>query len=301
MTSQNQLREEVNLRLMSALKDNTVPWRQAWASDVTCAMPSNILTKLPYRDINPILLRADALKNGYRSKWWGLEQQWKCMGGQILPSAKSTHIYQRYSDTVRQVSVYNLDSITGSCFDKLRPSSAVKSWRESVDERGTPMWGESAERGWYNIRAERVIKATGADFRELLGNEAAYYRPPKDYIVIPTIAQFFFGPGGPEAYYSTAFHELMHFTESRLGWLADPRRSIKDKYAIGEMRAEIGSAYLCAATGVAPTDKGTNHGKYLGHWLTIMGEDNSMIFRISHAASVAADYILSFSQKKVAA
>src|SRR5262249_34850773 len=68
--------------------------------------------------------------------------------------------------------------------------------------------------------------------RERNGNKAMYYRPPEDYILIPLKLQFDFGPGGPEAYYGTIFHEIAHASENRLGWLADPARSVKDRYVL---------------------------------------------------------------------
>lgn len=301
MVSQTQIRDEINTQLIEALKSNTiVPWQQPWA-DVASVMPTCILTKLPFRDINPILLRIAAARSGYTSKWWGTERQWTIMGGKLLPEAKGVRIYHQAASELKDRVVHNLDVVSGSMFDKLRGTHDVKMFSEARDKQGNRLWKMESGRGLVNIEAERVIRATGADFREELRNGAFYYYPPLDYIVLPTMSQFYYGRGGPASYYATAFHELTHWTESRLGWLAEPGRSIKDRYAVGEMRADIGSAYLCAACGIPPQkddinfDPRTNFCRYVKHWLRIMGEDNRFIFRVTKAASEAADYVLSLA------
>jgi hypothetical protein len=96
--------------------------------------------------------------------------------------------------------------------------------------------------------ANQVIAATGADVRHVAGDKAAYFRPPLDYIVLPLKDQFDKGPFVLPGYYTTAFHELMHWTEHRLGWTGS--------YALGELRAEIGAAYLAAEITQIADDRG---------------------------------------------
>jgi antirestriction protein ArdC len=137
--------------------------------------------------------------------------------------------------------------------------------------------------------AEKVIISTGWDIRHIRGDEAAYHRPPLDFIVLPPKEQFVNGPFGMAGYYGTAFHELMHASESRLGWTGS--------YALGELRAELGSCYLAAEVGI-PTPEGLeNHARYLDHWIREMGADSRVIFQIASAASKGADLVLSFSRQ----
>lgn len=99
------------------------------------------------------------------------------------------------------------------------------------------------------------------------------------------------------AYYNTAFHELVHHSEHRLTWLADPPLTIKDRYAIGEMRADIGSAFLGARIGFPyPEAMRANHTKFVRTWMKVMQADNTFIFRVAGASWDAADFILSFSE-----
>ncbi|WP_446692538.1 zincin-like metallopeptidase domain-containing protein [Sphingobium indicum] len=53
--------------------------------------------------------------------------------------------------------------------------------------------------------------------------------------------------------------------------------------------AEMGSAFLCAAIGIAPT---VRHADYIGSWLAVLREDSRAIFRAASAATKAADWLL---------
>jgi antirestriction protein ArdC len=88
-------------------------------------------------------------------------------------------------------------------------------------------------------------------------------------------------------YYGVATHELSHWTESRCKW--------QGSYPEGELRAEIGGAFLLAALGVPQSDDLSNHKAYVANWLEALNKDSRFIFRAASAASKAADFILSFA------
>ena len=136
---------------------------------------------------------------------------------------------------------------------------------------------------------EQVISATGWDIRHVPGDKALYVRPPHDYIVLPPKQQSASGPFGMAGYYGTAFHELLHATEHRLGWTGS--------YALGELRAELGATYLAAEVGIPAPENMENHARNLDHWLKAMRADSRVIFQIASAASKGADLILSFSRQ----
>ena len=62
-------------------------------------------------------------------------------------------------------------------------------------------------------------------------------------------------------------------------------------YALEEIIAETGSAFLCAAMSIVPT---VRHADYIGSWLECLRQDNRAIIRAASAASKAADYLLAF-------
>ena len=97
-----------------------------------------------------------------------------------------------------------------------------------------------------------------------------------------------------EAYYSTLFHELTH-------WTGLPSRCDRDMtgcfgsaaYAMEELVAELGAAYLCSALGIIPEPR-PDHAQYLAHWLGVLKADKRAIFTAASKASQAEDYLKTF-------
>jgi antirestriction protein ArdC len=131
--------------------------------------------------------------------------------------------------------------------------------------------------------AEELIEATGADIR--YGGDRAFYSPNGDFIQLPPKATFH----SDGAYYETAFHELGHWSESRLDW--------HGSYAQNELIAEMAACFLAAELGVPNGEGLANHASYVKSWLDAMRGDHNYIFRASSQASKVADYLLSFTQQ----
>lgn len=142
-------------------------------------------------------------------------------------------------------------------------------------------------------QAEQLIRATGADIR--IGGDKAYYDVAGDFIRVPPPQAFL----EPVNFNRTLTHELGHWSGAghRLG--RDLSGSFGSKiYLQEELCAELCSAYVCAALGIVPT---VRHADYLGAWLDHLREDNRAIVRAASAASKAADYLLAFRDRPVAA
>jgi antirestriction protein ArdC len=103
------------------------------------------------------------------------------------------------------------------------------------------------------------------------------------------------------AYFNTVFHEVSHWSEHRLNWLADPHLPTKERYRIGELRATLGASFLCSEIGIPFYHGKTSHRMFVGTWLELMRADPTLIFRVSEAASEAAKFILSFKRNQEAA
>jgi len=172
---------------------------------------------------------------------------------------------------LKQYHLFNLDQVEGECLDHLRVVETIVSNCDFVDFEP----------------AEEAIKATGADIR--FGGDRAFYRPPiigydGDFIQMPNKQTFV----APKEFYATALHELMHWSERRVGWTGS--------YGEGELRAEIGACYSLSELGVPQSDDLTNHHAYLENWLAALRSDPRFIFAASSEASKAADYVLSFNR-----
>lgn len=304
MSTQQQLRQSITEQIVAALETgDTPPWRRPWRVGPNAGFPANVVSKNPYRGINPILLDMAAARHGLTSKWWGTFNQWKQLGGRVMP--RPSHVppgrwgtqivfWSPITKTVtnhdgkgeedrffvmRSYTVFNVDQVEGDRLDHLR------AWRGEDDTASEVVIDYEP--------AEAAIAATGIDIRH--GGARAFYSPSEDYVRVPPKASF----TEPDEYYETVFHELVHSTEhpSRLDW---NRKEKENTYAMGELVAEIGACYLARELGVPASENLTNHIAYLANWLKAMKDDPRFIFTASSQASKAADYLLSFSRHEEA-
>jgi antirestriction protein ArdC len=167
---------------------------------------------------------------------------------------------------LRTFVVFHLDQVDGD-------GPTLKRFRTPVEGR--------TEFDRYE-EAERVIAATGAAIHH--GGDRAVYHRLTDAITLPPRDRF----KSQADYYTTAFHEVAHWTERRLGW--------DGPYALGELRAEMASCFLATEVGVPQSDDLTNHQAYVASWLRALEGDPSVVFRIASAASAAADHVLGYSR-----
>lgn len=61
-------------------------------------------------------------------------------------------------------------------------------------------------------------------------------------------------------------------------------------YAMEELVAELGAAFLCADVGVTNSPR-PDHAAYVASWLRLMLNDTRAIFTAARKASEAADYV----------
>jgi antirestriction protein ArdC len=89
MATQNEIRAGITARILQALQAGQVPpWRRPWRDTANCGMPSNAVTKKPYRGINVLLLGC----RSYPSRWWATYRQWRELGGQVRRGERGTRI-----------------------------------------------------------------------------------------------------------------------------------------------------------------------------------------------------------------
>src|ERR1700733_16128923 len=95
-----------------------------------------------------------------------------------------------------------------------------------------------------------------------------------------------------ESYYATLAHEMTHWTrhESRLNRDLGRKRFGDAGYAMEELVAEIGAAFLCADLGITPEVR-EDHAAYIGSWLKVLKGDKRFIFTAASHAQRAADFL----------
>lgn len=109
--------------------------------------------------------------------------------------------------------------------------------------------------------------------------------PPRELFIGSTTSS------ATEAYYSTLLHELTHGTGPAHRCDRDlSGRFGTDAYAMEELVAELGAAFLCAELGVAVEPR-ADHAQYLAHWLNVLKADKRAIFTAASKAGEAAAYV----------
>jgi antirestriction protein ArdC len=295
MPSQTEIREAITTQIITALESGSVPpWRRPWRIGKNAGAHANVVSKRSYRGLNPILLDLASQTHSFSSKWWGTFQQWKSLGGRVMPrpdhippgkwgtqvifcAPVNKKVQNENGDleddrffVLRLYTVFNVDQVSG--LDHL------KAGQPDTDEGLTVDYQP----------ADDAIAATGANIR--FGGSKAFYSLSDDYIQMPPKVTF----ESLDEFYGTFLHELCHWSERRLGW---DRKQKENSYALGELVAEIGACFLCRELGVPATDDMTNHVAYMANWLQAMKNDPRFIFTASAQASKATDFILSFSRK----
>lgn len=254
----------------------SAPWNQA------TSMPVNLVSKNNYNGINVLLLWGSALRQGFSSNVWASYKQWSEKGCQVKKGSKSTMItfWKSYEKTVvqadgttedetrivpRYYNVFNADQVEG--YDA-----------PTVDATET-----SLER---IQRIDQVIINTGANI--VYGGNRACYIPSMDQIALPNFQDF----TSVEGFYSTAFHELAHWTGSKTRLDRDLSGRFGDEsYAMEELVAELSAAFTCANLGITSETR-QDHAKYIKSWLKVLKNDKKAISAAASKASKATDFIM---------
>ena len=134
-------------------------------------------------------------------------------------------------------------------------------------------------------RAEKVLKLSDIRY----GGNRAYYDPAGDYICLPFRRQF----KSPEHFYATALHEVVHWTGHPMRLNREFGRCFGDKkYALEELVAEMGAAFLEARLGIEW--KKLRHPGYIKSWLEVLEKDRThkVIFSAARKAQEACEWVL---------
>lgn len=104
----------------------------------------------------------------------------------------------------------------------------------------------------------------------------------------------------PEGFYATLAHELTHWTKApqRLGRDLGRKRWGDEGYAMEELVAELGAAFVCADLALTPEPR-AEHAAYIGSWLKALKDDKRAIFTAAAHAQRAADYLTGLQPQEV--
>lgn len=284
MATQEQIRSGLARRVLTALKAGNPPWRSAHNRGV----PTNPQTGRKFTGINPLILDAVADQYNYRSKYWATYHQWHLLQMQVpkAPANKkgnwginivNWHPFNKCvesGNTLRFERFHLLQTVTvfnaEQCFGK--------------DCGKFLILNENKQEPDYHA-AESIIAATKADiYQDDSVEQPRYERPPIDRIMMPTRKNFI----DDAQYWATKFHEVIHWTESRIAW--------KGSQDQGELMAEIATGYLESELGLPHDTDTTNHDKWMKLWVENIEKNPKYLFDAAAQAARAVDYVLGFTR-----
>lgn len=226
-----------------------------------------------------------------KSGEWGTYQQWQSVGAQVRKGQKGnlivfykpltpndsndanddTNAQLSFSFVLKTSSVFNLDQVTG--FTKGEQENLLINATDKIQN------------------ADQFVSNTGAKI--IIGGDRAYYSPARDEIVLPDRDRFTgtSTSSATESFYSVLLHELTHWTskEDRCNRVSTGRFGTED-YAMEELVAELGSAFLCAELNISNTPR-QDHADYINNWISVLKNNPKAIFWASSKASEAVQYL----------
>lgn len=272
---------EVTSKIIAALEAGTLPWIRPWKGELD-RFPSNAASRRPYRGINCVLLTMEAQLRGFSRNQWITYRQASELGAQVRGGEHGTTVvfYKRPEESAA-------DSEEKSPAPRVVPFLRCFTVFNvgQVDRLPARLQEPAAEASpWTPLHApEKLVADSGAQINH--AGFAAYYNVTEDRIQLPE--RELFADAG--AYYATALHELTHWSghPSRLNRSLG-RRFGESAYAMEELIAEIGSAFLCASCGI---DGRLQHASYIANWVQVLKEDKRAVFAAAAKAQAAADYV----------
>lgn len=275
-----ELFDKIAAGLIAKMESGVRPWAKPWTSRPgSMTLPHNLASGKAYRGANVFWLWLAQEAAGYESAAWLTYKQAADMGGNVRKGEKGTAVFF-WSKFERE------DKATGEKKSGMFAKAYTVFNVAQCEGIELPAPAEPAPEGERMAAAEALIAATGARIQH--GGDRAFYVPSRDYIQLPAFADFV----NADAYYSTAFHEIGHWTghESRLN-REYGKRFGDDAYAFEELVAELTAAFVCGSQGFASVER-DDHAAYLANWIRVLRNDSGAFVTAASAAQKAADYIL---------
>ncbi len=280
--------QRVTNSIIAAIEEGSGTYKMPW----TCTgdyiySPINVSSKTHYRGMNTVILWAEAQNRGYNSGTWGTFKQWQEKGACVRKGETASYIVfwkffevEEKTETkkspkvipmAKHYCVFNAEQVDGYTPEAFEPKDNAR-----IED------------------IEAFFASLKIDIRH--GGNRAYYRPSDDYVGMPNIEAFHETLG----YYSVLAHEATHWTShpSRLDRKLGERFG-DQTYAMEELIAELGAAFLCSSLGL-PNEGRKDHAAYVDNWLKVLKNDKRAIFTAASHAQRAVDWMLDYQSEEEA-
>ena len=242
---------------------------------------------IPYQGINVLMLWSAAMEKGYAAPIWMTFKQALEFKAHVRKGEHGSLVV--YADKIIRTET-DADDRRGSRarhplheglhgFQCRADRRLARAFLRASPSRGARPCSAST-------RAECFFAATGADI--VHGGSRACYIISHDHIHMPCIDCF----RDAESYYATLAHETTHWTRhpSRLDRDFGRKRLGDEGYAMEELVAELGSAFLSADLDLTPEVR-DDHAAYIASWIKVLKDDKRAIFTAASHAQRAADFL----------
>jgi len=269
----NKVYEIITNRIIEGLQAKKT-WLKGWVTH----LPKNAITKKPYKGINLLLLSL----NNYSSPYFLTYKQAQQLKGNVRQGEKATIIiYWKIKEVEKELE-------NGEIKKEVIP--ILRYYKVFNLEQCEGIGIKENKEEFNPIEKCEDIISNYKDKPEIKQGQPCYINS-LDLIRIPDKNDFL----NKEEYYSTLFHELTHSTghEKRLNreGVTKAVNFGSDKYSNEELIAELGSAFLCAISGIA-NKVIDNQQAYINDWIEIFRKDKKMLIQASRQAQRSTDYIM---------
>jgi antirestriction protein ArdC len=242
--------DRITNQIVAELEKGVRPWHKPWNAEHAAGRITRPLRAngIPYQGVNVLMLWSAALDKGYAAPIWMTFKQALELKANVRKGEHGSLVV--YADKIIRTQT---DTDTGEESEHAIPF--MKGYTvfnvEQIDGLPEHYYTKPAPRTETVQRiahAEKFFAATGATVRH--GGVTAYYSVTHDVVQMPPFERF----RDAESYYATLAHEGTHWTRhpSRLSRDFGRKRFGDEGYAVEELVAELGSAFLCADLELTP-------------------------------------------------
>jgi antirestriction protein ArdC len=287
-TEKQDVYTRITNQIVSHLEKGVRPWVRPWNAEHAAGRITRPLRHngKPYSGINVLSLWASAMAQNFAAPIWMTFKQASELDAHIRKGEKGSLVV--YADSITRKET---DEKTGGEIDREIPFlrgytvfnvEQIEGLPEVYYAKAAPTLDPVAR----IEHAEKFFAALGANIRH--GGNRAFYSIAADAIQMPPFKSF----QDADSYYATLAHECTHWTGSKTRLDRDfgGHRFGSEGYAVEELVAELGAAFLCTDLELALEPR-EDHASYIATWLKVLAADNRAVFTAAAHAQRAAEFI----------
>jgi len=287
MTTNADVYTRITNKIIADLEQGTRPWLKPWNAEHAAGRITRPLrhNATPYRGINVLVLWLEAEERGYACPLWMTYKQATDLGGQVRKGEHGATVV--YADRFKKTETNDDGQMVEQEIPFMKGYTVFNCEQiDALPEQYYALAQPPTEKIERIEHAEAFFANTKLQINH--GGNMAYYAIQPDRIQMPPIEAF----RDAEAYYATLAHEATHATrhEQRLNRDFGRKRFGDEGYAVEELVAELGAAFLCADLQLTPEPR-EDHAAYIQNWLTVLKNDKRAIFTAAAHAERAAAFL----------